>query len=216
LAAPAALPALPAAFAPASVNPGSSAGPAVNPAIISGALRDLGRGDDARPGRKSAPFGSLGDPKLDWIFDGAKAGRSATAEPAAKPAARIASSEVPSGKWDYFFGRVKSRVEPGMSKAEIRKQKHNAERSAQIARVLSENGIHDDPAGRAALLKLFQEAADAPTLREVPTERGLGLIKTAELPSATLEVSFYYAKDADGRVDLDAPPVVTSIIPKEH
>jgi hypothetical protein len=133
--------------------------------------------------------------------------------PAARPAVAF---DVPAGKWDYFFGRVKARITDTMSRAEIAKQTHNADRSAQIARVLADNGIKDDPEGRALVMKLFREAASGPTLREVKTDRGLALIKTAELPTATLELSFYYAKDAAGRVNLQAPAVLTSIIPKEH
>jgi hypothetical protein len=153
---------------------------------------------------------------LRSIFDGDKSDHAALAESAPKPPARVAAYQVPPAKWDYFFGRVKPRLSEGMTKGEIQKQNHNGERSAQIARILAANGIADTPSGRAIVMRLFDEAAAAPTIREVPTERGLGLVKPAELPTATLEVSFYYAKDAAGRIDFKVPPVVTSIIPKEH
>ncbi|CAN5571281.1 hypothetical protein BH09ACT4_BH09ACT4_12780 [soil metagenome] len=50
---------------------------------------------------------------------------------------------VPDGKWDFLFGRVSSSV-------------HNAARSAQNLKGLSELGIEDTEAGRATLTSLFE------------------------------------------------------------
>ncbi len=188
--------ALPAAFAPAAAmhaDAQSSAFHAAHPYfsptgdanLRPGKSDALGLGSAGRIGRESSPFGGLGDPNLKWIFDGAKSDRSALVEPEPHPV-RVSAFQVPAGKWDYFFGRVKPRIAEGMSKADIKKQMHNADRSAQIGRILAENGIKDTPAGRARVMKLFHEAASATTLRAVASDRGIALIKPAELPTATL------------------------------
>lgn len=138
------------------------------------------------------------------------------APPAAAAAATAPKFAVDPNKWNYFFGRVKAVVKKGMSKKEIEKQIHNEQRSRQIARVLDENGIKDNPAGRERMTALFDRAMSAPSIRHVETPHGTSVIKPAEVPSATLEVSFFYPKDAKGVVDFTKTPVVSSLIPKEH
>lgn len=138
------------------------------------------------------------------------------APPAAAAAATAPKYALDPNKWNYFFGRVKAVIKKGMSKKEIEKQIHNEQRSQQIARVLEENGIKDNPAGRERMLALFDHAMSAPSIRTIETPRGASVIKPAEVPSATLEVSFYYPKDAKGVVDFSQTPIVSSLIPKEH
>lgn len=138
------------------------------------------------------------------------------APPAAAAAATAPKFAVDPNKWNYFFGRVKAVVKKGMSKKDIEKQMHNEQRSKQIARVLDENGIKDNPAGRERMTALFDRAMSAPSIRHVETPHGTSVIKPAEVPSATLEVSFFYPKDAKGVVDFSKTPVVSSLIPKEH
>lgn len=136
--------------------------------------------------------------------------------PAAASAATAPKYALDPNKWNYFFGRVKAVIKKGMSKKEIEKQLHNEQRSQQIARVLEENGIKDNPTGRERMLALFDHAMSAPSIRTIETPRGASVIKPAEVPSATLEVSFYYPKDAKGVVDFSQTPIVSSLIPKEH
>ena len=138
-------------------------------------------------------------------------------EPAHAASASIGSSfEVPEGKWDYFFGRVKARIAEGMAEEKKKKEISNGKRSQQNARVLAENGIRDTPEGRERLQQIMREALSSPEVRRIKSEYGVSVIKSAELPTATLEFSFYYAKGADGSVDFSQRPKVTTILPKEH
>lgn len=136
--------------------------------------------------------------------------------PAAAAAAQTPKFAVEPNKWNYFFGKVKAVFKKGMSKKDVEKQLHNEKRSQQIARVLEENGIRDNPAGREKLTALFGRAMSAPSIRQVDTPFGATVIKAAEVPTATLEVAFFYPRDPKGVVDFAKTPVVTSLIPKEH
>ena len=136
--------------------------------------------------------------------------------PAAAAAATAPKFAVDPNKWNYFFGRAKAVIKQGMSKKDIDHQNGNVLRSKQIARVLEKNGITDNPAGRERMLALFDHAMSAPSILQKNNAFGTSVVKAAEVPTATLEISFFYPKNAKGVVDFAQPPVVTSVIPKEH
>jgi len=198
--------------------------PGVKGAVMSGLqslqakLVALGGGTAAPSAMASTIRGAFGEP------EGPPA---KPAEPAIKPpppppadawphAAKIFRSapyEVLKGKLDYLFGRVS---EAGREGGDPVRAAENARRSQQNGRVLRENGIEYDEKGIDKLAELFKKAFEGPELKRIKNKYGVTVIKTAELPSATLEVSFFYPETADGVVDFSARPKITSILPKEH
>lgn len=141
--------------------------------------------------------------------------KDAKSEPVTEEMGKGGAFEVPPGKWEYFFGRVKARIEEGMAKEQVQKQKDNETRSKQIERVLKENGIEDTPEGRAKLEALFDKALKSGELGRKESAYGVTVRKSIELGKVRLEVGFFYKRGADGTVDLGRRPTVTTIIPKE-
>jgi hypothetical protein len=105
---------------------------------------------------------------------------------------------VKEGKWDYFFGRVKSNP-------------HNTQRSLQNAKDLADLGIKEEKGGREKLMKIFEEGLKKPaTGKPHITEHGTTITRTVEVPpKGAIDVKYFYPKH-----DMSATPEISTIIPK--
>lgn len=105
--------------------------------------------------------------------------------------------KVNEGKWDYFFGRVKS-------------SPHNEARSLQNARDLEKLGIKEAEGGRERLMKIFEEGMKAPDKATHVTEYGTTITRTVEIPGkGAIDIKYFYPQG-----NLSSTPEISTIIPK--
>jgi len=104
---------------------------------------------------------------------------------------------VKDGKWDYFFGRVKSNP-------------HNEARSLQNLKDLEALGIKEASGGREQLVKLFEQGRSLPEAGRHVTEHGVTITRTVKVGYAgAIDVKYFYPGG-----DMTAIPEVSTIIPK--
>ena len=121
----------------------------------------------------------------------------APAAPAAPGAPKLPGVTVKEGKWDYFFGRVKSNPD-------------NEARSLQNMKDLETLGIKEAEGGQAKLLKLFEEGKGLPEAGRHTTEYGVTITRTVKVgEKGAIDVKYFYPGG-----DLTATPEVSTIIPK--
>jgi RHS repeat-associated protein len=104
---------------------------------------------------------------------------------------------VKEGKWDYFFGRVKSNP-------------HNEARSLQNAKDLKTLGIEESNGGRERLTDLFEQGLASPETSRHVTEHGITITRTVPAPpNGAIDVKYFYPGG-----DMSATPEISTIIPK--
>ena len=104
---------------------------------------------------------------------------------------------VKDGKWDYFFGRVKS-------------NSHNEARSLQNLRDLETLGFREAQGGREQLFRLFEQGRTGPQTARHVTEHGITITRTVKVGDAgAIDVKYFYPGG-----NLRATPEISTIIPK--
>jgi peptidoglycan hydrolase-like protein with peptidoglycan-binding domain len=107
------------------------------------------------------------------------------------------SVTVQPGKWDFFFGRVKS-------------SPHNLDRSLQNLKDLKTLGFDESAGGRDALIKLFQESQGLPEAARHVTEYGVTITRVARIGNiGSIDIKYFYPGG-----NMSAAPEVSTIIPK--
>jgi hypothetical protein len=104
---------------------------------------------------------------------------------------------VKEGKWDYFFGRVKS-------------NKHNQDRSLQNKADIEKLGISEANGGREQLTKIFEDGLNAPEAARYTNEYGTTVTRTVEVAGkGKIDVKYFYTGG-----DMSVTPEISTIIPK--
>ncbi len=142
---------------------------------------------------------SLRRPRKLKLFDGSDAGRTADPDPAVP--VRVSRFDVPAGKWDYFFGRVKAKIVDGMSRTDIQKQRRHADARRRSREYWPRTGSWTPRPAAPASCGCSTKPRRRRPVRAVATPRASRSSSPPSSPPPRSSVSFYYSQNADGKAD---------------